>query len=73
MKKALNSLEKFFPGLLELEQSLPTSVLQSKIKAPQKVSKEELYKKKSNRLQRQLDEVYDVSYTHVIYACKFLL
>jgi len=48
-----------YEGLLELEQSLPTSVLQSKIKAPQKVSKEELYKKKSNRLQRQLDEVYD--------------
>jgi len=48
-----------YEGLLELEESLPKSVLQPQIKAPQKVPKEDLYKKKSNRLQRQLHEVYD--------------
>ena len=71
--KLLNSLKKFFPGLLELEESLPKSVLQPQIKAPQKVPKEDLYKKKSNRLQRQLHEVYDVSFTYVVYAYNFLL
>ena len=49
-------------GLLELENSLPKSILEPQIKAPQKVPNEELYKKRANRLQRQLHEVYDVSY-----------